>query len=211
MPEICVNEDCGAAASSSCGACGLVWYCSSQCQKEDWKENHKKECLDRKKLSSILTNSLDVETIVLRMLSISNRLLIINHVSKGIEIGEKCLAFLQRQCGSTIPGTCYCMMQNGTKVDNYLHVQNLAFLSELYDSIPESVETDDRIIFYASESLRLYLQRKQAGKGVDLMPFVKCNSSLGRVYAARRELDKADYHFEQNLAAVRQYRIITFS
>jgi len=48
---ICSNEPCSATARQkglqklqACGQCKAIWYCSTKCQKEDWKKNHKKVC-----------------------------------------------------------------------------------------------------------------------------------------------------------------------
>ena len=46
---------CGVTAVNmkKCGRCGLVYYCSTNCQETDWKKNHKKLCIpaDRKQPS----------------------------------------------------------------------------------------------------------------------------------------------------------------
>ena len=34
---------CGISTKKRCGKCGRAWYCSIDCQKEDWKE-HKRNC-----------------------------------------------------------------------------------------------------------------------------------------------------------------------
>ncbi|KAL4535630.1 hypothetical protein Ndes2437A_g06335 [Nannochloris sp. 'desiccata'] len=48
---ICSNEPCSATAKAkripklqACGQCKAIWYCSTKCQKADWKKNHKKVC-----------------------------------------------------------------------------------------------------------------------------------------------------------------------
>jgi hypothetical protein len=35
---------CAAVAEFRCSKCGVVWYCSEECQRKDWKTNHKKMC-----------------------------------------------------------------------------------------------------------------------------------------------------------------------
>ncbi|ESK90217.1 hypothetical protein Moror_7722 [Moniliophthora roreri MCA 2997] len=49
--KFCYAEDCDNAEKRDveslrrCGGCGLVWYCSKECQKKSWKEEgHKSEC-----------------------------------------------------------------------------------------------------------------------------------------------------------------------
>lgn len=39
----CHNNNCGNLGLNHCGACGVVYYCSSSCQRENWKL-HKKTC-----------------------------------------------------------------------------------------------------------------------------------------------------------------------
>jgi hypothetical protein len=48
---ICSNESCSRTARQcgvpellQCGRCKAIWYCSANCQKIDWKKNHKKVC-----------------------------------------------------------------------------------------------------------------------------------------------------------------------
>ena len=49
---------CGeAGASLKCGGCGLVYYCSRECQKKHWKV-HKKECKTKS------TESVDRDNVV---------------------------------------------------------------------------------------------------------------------------------------------------
>jgi hypothetical protein len=41
--------DCGAATKFKCSGCGVMPYCSVECQRKDWR-NHKSECLKIKNL-----------------------------------------------------------------------------------------------------------------------------------------------------------------
>ena len=38
------GSDC-ASKLSACGRCGLVVYCSKDCQRAHWKVNHKQRCI----------------------------------------------------------------------------------------------------------------------------------------------------------------------
>jgi hypothetical protein len=40
----CCKEEEGVGALKKCGQCGQAWYCSTTCQKTDWKAGHKEVC-----------------------------------------------------------------------------------------------------------------------------------------------------------------------
>ena len=51
-PEVKTCGNCGGAEGSAgsanlsaCARCVLVFYCSKNCQRSDWKDNHKKVCI----------------------------------------------------------------------------------------------------------------------------------------------------------------------
>jgi len=44
---LCDRDGCGAVAKKYCTRCCNVWYCSSACQKMDWKARHKTACTPR--------------------------------------------------------------------------------------------------------------------------------------------------------------------
>ena len=52
LPEAKTCGNCGGAEGSAgvaklsaCARCGLVFYCSKDCQRSDWKDNHKERCI----------------------------------------------------------------------------------------------------------------------------------------------------------------------
>ena len=49
MADSCCMVGCGSLGTKSCGACGVVSYCSVECQKGDWKV-HKHSCINMNKL-----------------------------------------------------------------------------------------------------------------------------------------------------------------
>lgn len=61
---ICENEGCVQKCTYKCSKCLLAWYCSSECQKIDWKK-HCKECDGqvqlKKRMESILIEKLKYE------------------------------------------------------------------------------------------------------------------------------------------------------
>ena len=50
MKKACANcgqpsiENGGSAQLKTCAKCKVVFYCSSSCQRENWREGHKKDC-----------------------------------------------------------------------------------------------------------------------------------------------------------------------
>lgn len=47
--HLCSNKDCQKKGTLNCSQCHKAYYCSSQCQRADWKTGHKEECLAFKK------------------------------------------------------------------------------------------------------------------------------------------------------------------
>ena len=75
MEEKCIVISCGKAASKCCGSCGMVRYCSVECQKDDWKQHHKKdECVNMKKLASLNLTEEEIVDVVNKISCICGRL-----------------------------------------------------------------------------------------------------------------------------------------
>ncbi|KAF9062042.1 hypothetical protein BDP27DRAFT_1337151 [Rhodocollybia butyracea] len=43
---------CGASAAQRCSRCSAVSYCGRQCQEQDWKAKHKKECIAMRQMKA---------------------------------------------------------------------------------------------------------------------------------------------------------------
>jgi len=46
---------------SACSRCGLVVYCSRDCQRAHWKANHREHCIAKAERASMLQNSVEVD------------------------------------------------------------------------------------------------------------------------------------------------------
>ena len=44
LETYCSGEECYNVGTKKCGKCQAVYYCSPECQKKHWKQQHKKEC-----------------------------------------------------------------------------------------------------------------------------------------------------------------------
>lgn len=53
---------CGKQTTQHCKGCNVVWYCSYDCQRQDWK-HHKTTCQSRQHLNDIADKS-DVKTLI---------------------------------------------------------------------------------------------------------------------------------------------------
>ena len=92
MEGKCIVSSCGKAASKCCGSCGLVRYCSVECQKEDWKKIHKKmECVSMKSLASVSLTEEEIRDVADRISCISRRHLVIGETrSEERRVGKEC-------------------------------------------------------------------------------------------------------------------------
>lgn len=43
--HLCSNKDCQKKGALKCSQCHEAYYCSTQCQRADWRAGHKEECL----------------------------------------------------------------------------------------------------------------------------------------------------------------------
>ena len=56
----CGLEECSKPGKKKCTACGEMWYCSTMCQKLDWKKDHKAECGSFTLSSDVLKDILEM-------------------------------------------------------------------------------------------------------------------------------------------------------
>ena len=57
MPEELRCVCCGECAYKRCAECRLVAYCSKECQKKDWKNHRKSECLRSEKIEEVVDSA----------------------------------------------------------------------------------------------------------------------------------------------------------
>ena len=100
MKGKCIVSSCGKAASKCCGSCGWVRYCSTDCQKRDWKEHHKKdECINMSKLSSVTLTEVEIIDVADRVSNISVRLLANGEDVRSIDLLREGIDFARDHLG----------------------------------------------------------------------------------------------------------------
>jgi hypothetical protein len=106
----CARPDCLAKAKSSCSVCGREQYCSSSCQKLDWKI-HKSMCPILKKLSTQLQPFHEVIQIKDEVLT--------SKKGKDCRVLEHLLSYLEYQFGGKVAGIDYRERGNGERINNW--------------------------------------------------------------------------------------------
>jgi hypothetical protein len=106
----CARPGCCKPGGSSCSVCVREQYCSSSCQKSDWKI-HKPMCLILKKLSKTLQPYHEVTRLIDDILK----------SKKGNEcrVVEHLLSFAEHQFGKGVPGNHYRERDDGDRISNW--------------------------------------------------------------------------------------------
>ena len=199
MEGKCIVSSCGKAASKCCGSCGWVRYCSTECQKEDWKTCHKKlECVSMKKLSSVSLTEEEIYTVAYKVMTISDRLLANGEHGRSIYLLKECIVFVKNRLGRLDSN-----LSHGMAI-----TLPLVKLGEVYFRMARLSETDNHAISHLSEARELLIQRKDAGQD-DLAMWkllYTCDEYLFPLYTGIGQLEKAKYHAVQFVATARQYK-----
>ena len=209
MEGKCIVSSCGEAASKCCGSCGWVRYCSTECQKEDWKKHHTKlECVNMKKLSPVSLTEIEIESVVEKVTIISNRLSANGEHERNIDLLKECIDFVRDRLGRLDCKDWRSMIGDGVKLNHLTICHLLVKLGRIYYDIRRSSETDNHAISYLSEARELLVLRKDAGKNDMVMCelLIMCDKYLGPLYAKIGQLEKAKYHSVDFVATARQYR-----
>ena len=208
MEGKCIVSSCGKAASKCCGSCGLVRYCSAECQREDWKRSHKKEeCVSMKKLVSVDLTEEEIIRVVYRISCISGRLMGIGEAERSIELCKECLDFVRDRLGRLDCDDTRGLTGDGVKLNHLTICKLLINLGEVYFHMARSSETDSQCISYLSEAHELLMQRKDAGmnESETWHLLLICDHKIYELHIQRGQLEKAKYHSVECVATARQH------
>ena len=207
MQGKCIVSSCGKAASKCCGACGLVRYCSTDCQTDDWKKHHKKaECVNMKKLSTVSLTEKEIAGVAGRVSNISVRLVAVGEPERSVDLFKECIKFVRDRLSQLDCHDSRNLTGDGVRLNHLMICGLLVDLGEVYFHMPSSSETDNLAISYISEARELLVQRKDAGIDDILMWQLlwSCDSSLYRLYSSLEHVEKAKYHAVESVASARQ-------
>ena len=158
MEGKCIVSSCGKAASKCCGSCGVIRYCSVECQKEDWKKHHKKdECVNMKKLSDVTLTEDDISNVVNGILRMCGRLKIIGEGWRIIGLLREFIDFVRDRLGR--------LNRNDSRSlsGDLIMCRLLVNIGNIYFDMQRSSENESHVISYMSEARELLMQRKDAG------------------------------------------------
>ena len=205
MKGKCIVSSCGKAASKCCGSCGWVRYCSTDCQKRDWKEHHKKdECINMNKLSSVTLTEVEIIDVADRVSNISVRLLANGEDARSIDLLRKGIDFARDHLGRLD-------RRHTVKADSITISDLLVKLGRIYYfNMQGSSENDNHAISCFSEARELLVMRRDAGMDDEALwdLLFCCDKYLYLLYFRTRisHSEKAKYHAAQYVAAARQYK-----
>ena len=210
MEGKCIVSRCGQAASKCCGLCGLVRYCSVECQKEDWKKIHKKkECVSMKKLASVTLTEEEMRDVADRISCICGRHLGIGETKSSIDMYKECLDFVRDRLGRLYCDDSRSLTGDGVRLNHLIICRLLVDLGKVYFDMARSSETDRHCMSYLSEARELLVQRKDAGMNESEMwqLFYSCDRKIGELYIQTGQLEKAKHHCVECVATARQCNV----
>ena len=210
MEGICIVSSCGYSASKCCGSCGLVRYCSVECQKEDWKKGHKKkECVSMSKLASANLTEEEISDVTDRISCISRRHLVIGEAKSSIDLYKECLDFARDRLGRLNCDNSRSLTGDGVRLNHLMICRLLVDLGQVYFHIARSSESDDHGLSYISEARELLVQRKDAGMNeTEIWPLLSiCDHQIYQLYIERGQSEKAKHHCVEWVATARQCNV----
>lgn len=193
---LCQLYGCQNVGTKHCGACQDSCYCSSECQKGDWK------------LHKIWCNKMPTE-----LISVTEALRIQSKVQASITkffddektmncelVMEKLLIFAERQNGTKVPGKPY-RMRDDRLIDEFYLISIRLTLGEMYLRIPDL----KRALAHTLEAHKM-LGTRVIGSDSDEVPHLfKAESLLSQICLCTAENHKAQYHAEKALDIARRH------
>ena len=159
MEGKCIVSSCGKAASKCCGSCGLVQYCSVECQKEDWKKHHKKEeCVNMKKLASVSLTEKEINNVAERISCVSGRLEFIGEAKMSTDVFKECIDFVRDRLGRLDCDKSRSLIGDGVRLSHLTICNLLVNLGQIYFRMVHTSESDNHVISYTSEARELLVQ-----------------------------------------------------
>ena len=214
MEGICIVSSCGRPASKCCGSCGLVRYCSVECQKEDWKKIHKKkECVNMKKLASVNLTEEEISDVADRISCICGRHSEIGEAKSSIDIQKECLDFVRDRLARLICDDSRSLTGDGVRLNHLIICRLLVDLGTAYFGInldmASSSETDSHCISYMSEARELLKQRIDTEiKESEIWELLLiCDRSVFYLYIQMGQWEKAKHHCVECVATARQCNV----
>ena len=194
MDGKCIVSSCGKAASKCCGSCGWVRYCSTECQKEDWKKGHKKlECVNMKEFSSVSLTEEQINLVVYRITIISDRLSANGEDERSTDLLKECIDFARDRLSRLDSGDPHSLMRDGMRLNHLSVCRLLVDLGRVYYDMARSSETDSHCISYLSEARKLLVQRKDAGMNEPEIwkLLLICDLEICQLFRKRGQWEKA--------------------
>jgi tetratricopeptide (TPR) repeat protein len=198
MSRLCKRPKCALLGTAHCSACQNEWYCSVECQRENWKD-HKITCGKRLLTESELITFLDDTYKVARNFDQTDR------NERNINLLKNAILIAEYQFGDWVQGKCFRQLKNGVVFENDLPLFRIReILTEHY--VNEGTATSfDIALGYALET-RTQLEMRctnDEDRDVFLERICQVNTQLGDIYMKTIQYEESLHHYEEALAAAR--------
>jgi hypothetical protein len=212
----CAGPYCCNPALKKCSACLKVSYCSSECQKSDWK-GHKKICKILKRLSNDLQPYHEVEEVIIEILNTPRNARVLNELLK----------YAEYQFGDRVPGKAYRQRGNSERIDNYQVEINIMICIDyslinvhLDNGLLSIIDCHYIILPYYEKMLELLKPWSlcvdlDAANGVDILNkdqihnilrlLSETERNVAVIYQHRNQFIIAENHHQRAISYARQY------
>ena len=147
MEGKCIVSCCGKAASKCCGSCGLVRYCSVECQKDDWKKHHKKEeCVNMKILRTVPLTEKEIFNVTDKISSMCRRLKTIGEDGRIIDLLREFIDFARDRLSRLDSEDSRSLIRDGVRLNHLIICRLLVKLGIIYFDMQTSFENDSHVI-----------------------------------------------------------------